>query len=39
LFFSTTSTGKLAFLNNMVGIFQYEVDTLGNTSAKVWGWK
>jgi hypothetical protein len=39
LFFSTTSTGKLAFLNNMVGIFQYEVDTLGNTSANVWGWK
>jgi hypothetical protein len=39
LFFSTTSTGKLAFLNNMVGIFQYETDALGNTSAKVWGWK
>jgi hypothetical protein len=39
LFFSTTSTGKLAFLNNMIGLFQYEVDNSGNTSAKVWGWK
>jgi hypothetical protein len=39
LFFTTTSTGKLAFLNNMVGIFQYQVDTSGNTYAKVWGWK
>jgi hypothetical protein len=39
LFFSTASTGKLAFLNNMIGIFQYETDALGNTSLKVWGWK
>jgi hypothetical protein len=39
LFFTTTSTGKLAFLNNMVGIFQYQADTSANTSAKVWGWK
>jgi hypothetical protein len=39
LFFTTTSNGKLAFLNNMVGIFQYQTDTSGNTSAKVWGWK
>jgi hypothetical protein len=39
LFFTTTSTGKLAFLNNMVGMFQYQVDLSGNISAKVWGWK
>jgi hypothetical protein len=39
LFFTTTSTGKLAFLNNMVGMFQYQVNLSGNTSAKVWGWK
>ncbi len=39
LFFTTISTGKLAFLNNMVGMFQYQVDLSGNTSAKVWGWK
>jgi hypothetical protein len=39
LFFSTSSTGKLAFLNNMVGVFEYEADELGNTSAKSWEWK
>jgi hypothetical protein len=39
LFFTTTSIGKLAFLNNMVGIFQYQIDTSGDTSAKVWGLK
>ena len=26
LFFSTSSTGKLAFLNNLVGVFEYESD-------------
>jgi hypothetical protein len=25
-FYSTTSNGKLAFLNNVVGVFEYEVD-------------
>jgi hypothetical protein len=39
LFYSTSSTGKLAFLNNMVGVFEYEVDELGSTSAKCWEWK
>src|SRR5712691_12529929 len=39
LFFSTSSTGKLAFLNNMVGVFEYEADELGNTSEKCWEWK
>ena len=39
LFFSTSSTGKLAFLNNLVGVFEYETDESGNTSAKVWEWK
>jgi hypothetical protein len=39
LFFNTPSTGKLAFLNNLVGVFEYEVDELGNTSAKAWEWK
>jgi hypothetical protein len=36
LFFNTSSTGKLAFLNNMVGVFEYEADQLGNTSEKCW---
>jgi hypothetical protein len=39
LFFSTASTGKLAFFNNLVGVFEYEADELGNTSSKVWEWK
>ena len=39
LFFSTSSTGKLAFLNNLVGVFEYETDESGNTSATVWEWK
>jgi hypothetical protein len=32
-------TGKLAFLNNLVGVFEYEVDEAGNTQYKVWEWK
>ena len=39
LFFSTSSTGKLAFLNNLVGVFEYETDESGNTSSKAWEWK
>ena len=40
LFFSTNSQNrKLAFLNNMVGVFEYEVDEMGNCSSKVWEWK
>ena len=39
LFFSTSSTGKLTFLNNLVGVFEYESDESGNTSAKAWEWK
>ncbi len=27
-FFSTSSTGKLAFLNNLVGLFETDVDTI-----------
>jgi hypothetical protein len=41
LFFRTTSTtgGKLSFLNNLVGVFEYDVDEQGNASSKVWEWK
>jgi hypothetical protein len=35
---SSTSTGKLSFLNNTVGIFEYVGDNSGNTSYKVWEW-
>jgi hypothetical protein len=39
LFFRTPFTsegGKLSYLNNMMGVFEYEVDELGNCSAKTW---
>lgn len=42
LFFRTPSTsggGKLSFLNNVVGVFEYEVDEMGNCSSKTWEWK
>ena len=30
---------KLSFLNNMVGIFESEIDAAGNFSEKIWEWK
>ncbi|HEX2230567.1 MAG TPA: hypothetical protein VHG34_00100 [Nitrososphaeraceae archaeon] len=37
LFFHTNSkNGKLSFLNNLVGVFEYDVDGMGNCSSKVW---
>jgi hypothetical protein len=41
VFFRTPSTGggKLSFLDNMVGVFEYEGDEQGDCSAKVWEWK
>ncbi len=38
-FYSTSSNGKLSFLNNMVGIFEGEFDSQGNFSHKSWEWK
>src|ERR671916_2063994 len=37
-FFSTNSTGQLAFLNNMVGIMQSEFSSDGGT-IRTWEWK
>jgi hypothetical protein len=37
--YSTTSTGKLAFLSKIVGIEEYDLDTMGNVSVKEWAWK
>ena len=34
-----TASQKLARLNNACGVFEYEVDAGGNTTAKVWEWK
>lgn len=38
LFFRTASQ-KLASLNNACGAFEYEVDSAGSTTSKVWEWK
>jgi hypothetical protein len=39
LFYRTSSTGRLASLNNVVGVLEAEVDTEGNFSEKNWEWK
>jgi hypothetical protein len=39
-FYSTSSTGKLSFLNNFLGVFETEVDNAsGDAKEKVWEWK
>ena len=39
LLFRVPSGEKLPLFNNMVGVFEYEVDEEGNRSSKVWEWK
>jgi len=39
IFFRASSTGKLAFLNNVVGVFEAEMDAEGNFTQKIWEWK
>jgi hypothetical protein len=39
IFSRTSSDGKLSFLNNMVGVFEAEIDADGNFSEKIWEWK
>jgi hypothetical protein len=36
---SISSNGKLAFLNNLVGVFEAHADAEGNFSGKTWEWK
>lgn len=36
---STSEGGKLSYLNNIVGVFEYEADENGNCSSKTWEWK
>jgi len=38
IYYRTTSE-KLARLNTVAGIFEYEIDPQGNTRSKVWEWK
>jgi hypothetical protein len=37
--YSTNSTGKLSFLNNMLGIYKIEADESGNFAVTQWHWK
>ena len=39
VFSRTSSGGKLSFLNNMIGVFEAEIDADGNFSEKIWEWK
>lgn len=40
VFCSTSSKGKLSFLNNIVGVFEYESNLEdGTAEGKVWEWK
>jgi hypothetical protein len=34
-----TASPKLSKLNGCAGVFEYDVDSEGNTAAKVWEWK
>jgi hypothetical protein len=34
--FLRKSSGELAFLNNIIGVFEYETDNKGNTIGKIW---
>jgi hypothetical protein len=38
LFNSPSQTGELDFLNNLVGIYNYESDLAGNAERTVWEW-
>jgi hypothetical protein len=38
-YFSTNSTGKLAFLNNMIGVIQDQIQPNGNTLISAFEWK
>ena len=39
VFFKTSTNGKLSFLNNKIGVFEYEADENGSTIGKIWEWK
>jgi hypothetical protein len=36
---TSLTTGQLAFLNNMVGVFEYTTDEMDNSEGKIWDWK
>jgi hypothetical protein len=36
---SSLTTSKLAFLNNLLGVYNYESDIARNATRQVWKWK
>ncbi|MGA9841293.1 MAG: hypothetical protein WBQ25_03155 [Nitrososphaeraceae archaeon] len=38
-YYRTSSSGKLAFLNNIIGLFEVDVDTEGNVSERIREWR
>lgn len=39
VFLSSAPDGKLSNLNNVIGVFEAEIDAEGNFSEKSWEWK
>jgi hypothetical protein len=39
IYYRTSSTGKLSFLNNVVGVYEAEMNAEGNFTEKIWEWK
>jgi len=39
VFYRSSSSGNLAFLNNLIGLFEVQIDSEGNFSEKAWEWK
>ena len=39
VFFRSSHNDKLAFLNNMVGVFEYEILEEGTSKGKIWEWR
>jgi hypothetical protein len=39
VFYSTSSTEKLASINNLIAVFEVVIDTEGNFTEKMWEWK
>jgi hypothetical protein len=39
IFYETHSANKLAFLNHLVGVHEFEVDASGNYEHRLWEWK
>jgi hypothetical protein len=38
IFYHTDSTGTFGFINNLMAVFEYDVNEVGNTSARSWEW-